>query len=85
MELKVVEVNFVEQYTVSHLRYDKWHDGELVKTELQRFPLRWYGLEEFELILKSEGFTNVVVSADYEQGRRPSHAEQTFTFEARRA
>jgi hypothetical protein len=85
MELKVVEVNFVEQYTVSHLRYDKWRDGELVKTELQRFPQRWYGFEEFELILKSEGFTNVVVSADYEQGRRPSHAEQTFTFEARRA
>jgi SAM-dependent methyltransferase len=84
MESKVVEVNFVEQYTVSHLRYDKWRNGELVKTELQRFPLRWYGLEEFELVLKSEGFTDVVVSADYEQGRRPSDAEQTFTFEARR-
>jgi regulator of protease activity HflC (stomatin/prohibitin superfamily) len=33
MESRVVEVNFVEQYTVSHLRYDKWRDGELVKTE----------------------------------------------------
>ena len=85
VESKVVEVNFVEQYTVSHLRYDKWRDGELVKTELQRFPLRWYGLEEFELVLKSEGFTGVVLSADYGQGRRPSHAEQTFTFEAHRA
>jgi SAM-dependent methyltransferase len=85
IESKLVEVNFVEQYTVSHLRYDKWRDGELVKTELQRFPLRWYGLEEFELVLKSVGFIDVVVSADYEHGRRPSHAEQTFTFEARRA
>jgi hypothetical protein len=85
IESKLVEVNFLEQYTVSHLRYDKWRDGELVKTELQRFPLRWYGPEEFELVLESVGFTDVVMSADYEHGKRPSHAEQTFTFEARRA
>jgi SAM-dependent methyltransferase len=85
LESKLVEVDFLEQYTVSHLRYEKWRDGELVKSELQRFPLRWYGLEEFELVLKSVGFTDVVVSADYEYGRRPSHTEQTFTFEARRA
>jgi SAM-dependent methyltransferase len=84
IESKLVEVNFLEQYTVFHLRYDKWRGGELVQTELQRFPLRWYGLEEFELVLKSIGFTDVVVCADYEQGRRPSHAEQTFTLEARR-
>ena len=39
-ESKLVEVDFLEQYTVSHLRYEKWRDGELVKTELQRLPLR---------------------------------------------
>jgi SAM-dependent methyltransferase len=85
MESNVVEVNFLEQYFVSHLRYEKWRDGELVRTEMQRFPLRWYGLEEFELVLKSLGFSEVVVSADYEYGKRPSRADQTFTFEARRA
>jgi hypothetical protein len=52
-ESKVVEVNFLEQYSVSHLRYEKWRDGEIVQTEMQRFALRWYGLEEFELVLKS--------------------------------
>jgi SAM-dependent methyltransferase len=85
MESNVVEVNFLEQYFVSHLRYEKWRDGELLRTEMQRFPLRWYGLEEFELVLKSLGFTDVVVSADYEYGKRPSSADQTFTFEASRA
>jgi hypothetical protein len=85
VESKVVEVNFLEQYSISHLRYEKWRDGELVRTEMQRFPLRWYGLEEFELVLKSLGFSEVVVSADYEYGKRPSRAEQTFTFETRRA
>jgi SAM-dependent methyltransferase len=85
MESKVVEVNFLEQYSVSHLRYEKWREGELLQTEMQRFPLRWYGLEEFELVLESLGFSEVVVSADYEYGKRPSRAEQTFTYEARYA
>jgi len=85
MESIIVEVNFLEQYSVSHLRYEKWRDGELLRTEMQRFAGMWYGLEEFELVLKSLGFTEVVVSADYEYGKRPSSAEQTFTFEARRA
>jgi hypothetical protein len=82
LESKLVEVNFLEQYTVAHLRYEKWRGGELIQTELQHFPLRWYGLEESELVLRSVGFSDVVVSADYEYGRRPSRAEQTFTFEA---
>ena len=83
VESKLVEVNFLKQYSVSHLRYEKWQDGELLRTEMQRFALRWYGLEEFELILKSLGFSEVVVSADYEYGKRPTRAEQTFTYEAR--
>jgi hypothetical protein len=37
---------------------------------MQRFQLRWYGLEEFELVLESLGFSEVVVSADHEYGRR---------------
>jgi SAM-dependent methyltransferase len=85
VESIVVEVNFLEQYSVSHLRYEKWRDGELLRTEMQRFAGRWYGLEEFELVLKSLGFSEVVVSADYEYGKRPTRADQTFTFEARRA
>jgi hypothetical protein len=65
-------VDLLEQYTVSHLKYEKWRDGVLVRTELQRFPLRWYGLEEFELVLSSLGYAEIVVSADYEYGGRPS-------------
>jgi hypothetical protein len=78
-ESNIVEVSFLEQYSVSHLRYEKWRDGTLLRTEMQRFALRWYGLEEFELVLKSLGFSEVVVSADYEYGKRPTRAEQTFT------
>ncbi len=50
---------------------------------MQRFALRWYGLGKCELVLKSLGFLEEVVSADYEYGKRPTRADQTFTYEAR--
>lgn len=85
MESTLVEVDFLKQYTISHLKYEKWRDGQLVRTELQRFPLRWYGVEEFELVLRRLGYSDIVVSADYEYGKRPLTAGQSLTFEARLA
>ncbi|QQE73762.1 class I SAM-dependent methyltransferase [Brevibacillus composti] len=82
MESKRVEVNFLHQYTVSYLKYEKWKNGHLVKTELQRFPLKWYGIEEFTLLLKSLRYSQISVSAGYQYGNPPSRTEQVFTFEA---
>jgi ubiquinone/menaquinone biosynthesis C-methylase UbiE len=82
MEDKLVEVNFFEQYKVSYLKYEKWHQGRLIQTELQRFAIRWYGIEELRLIMESVGFKNVSVSADFEYGKKPTHARQSFVFEA---
>jgi ubiquinone/menaquinone biosynthesis C-methylase UbiE len=82
MEDKLVEVNFFEQYKVSYLKYEKWRKGSLIQTELQRFAIRWYGIEELKLTLESVGFKNVSVSADFEYGKKPSHARQSFVFEA---
>lgn len=82
LESKIVEVDYINQYTVSHNRYEKWREGVLIQTELERFPLRWYGLEEFKLILESTGFKNVVISSDYKFGQYPSNAEDSITFEA---
>ncbi len=31
LERKLVEVDFLEQYTVAHLRYERWRDGELLR------------------------------------------------------
>ncbi|MDR0140242.1 class I SAM-dependent methyltransferase [Metabacillus idriensis] len=84
MESKRVEVNFLEQYSVSYLKYEKWQDGKLIDTELQRFAMRWYGVREFKLVLERLGFTDIVISADYTYGKAPVHADQTITFEARK-
>ena len=82
LESKIVEVDYISQYTISHNRYEKWNNSELTQTELERFPLRWYGIEEFKTILEQSGFEDIIISADYKHGEYPTNSTQTITFEA---
>lgn len=83
MEGKGVEADlFFNQYKVDYLKYEKWRNGNLIQTELQRFALRWYGVEEFKFILESIGFVDVTISADFKYGNPPTHAKQKFVYEA---
>ncbi|WP_105617074.1 methyltransferase domain-containing protein [Vallitalea okinawensis] len=84
LDEKLIEVNYIEQYTVSHMRYEKWRDKKLIESELEYFPLRWYGVEEFKTILENVGFKDIVVSSDYNYGQYPTTPSQTITFEAYR-
>ena len=83
LQNSVVQVDYLNQYTVSHGRYEKWRNGVLLQTELEPFPLRWYGIEEFKLILKEVGFDKIVISVDYQYGQYPENAAQLITFEAK--
>ncbi len=82
MESKSIEIDWLNQFTVSYIKYEKWRQGKLIQTELQRFALRWYGIEEFRLILESIGFSNITCSANYVYKNQPSNAGQIVTFEA---
>ncbi|WP_153732794.1 class I SAM-dependent methyltransferase [Sporosarcina obsidiansis] len=82
LENKIVEVDYINQHTISHNRYEKWRNGTLIQTELERFPLRWYGIEEFKMLLEQVGFEDIVISADYEYGQYPTKSNQTITYEA---
>lgn len=82
LEEKRIEVNLLEQRMVSLLKYEKWKEGRLLQSELQNFPLSWYGRYEFELLLEKIGFKEITVSADYKYGQEPSEAGQMFTYEA---
>ncbi|WFA08051.1 class I SAM-dependent methyltransferase [Tissierella sp. Yu-01] len=82
LENKIVEVDYINQHTISHGRYEKWREGVLLQTELEHFPLRWYGVEELKLILEGIGFRNIVISSDYNLGQYPSNSEGIITFEA---
>ncbi|MEK3886678.1 class I SAM-dependent methyltransferase [Bacillus sp. FSL K6-3431] len=81
MEGRLVEADIFNQCKVSFLKYEKWRNGELIQTELQRFALRWYGVEEFKLVLESVGFSDVVISADFEYGKQPSNGNQKIIYE----
>lgn len=84
MESKVTEIDWLKQQTITHLKYELWQDGELMKTELQQLLLRWYGLTEFKLMLESVGFTDIVFTGDYDYGDYPTSSTQTITVEAKK-
>ncbi len=79
-----VETNYIAQTTLSHLRYERWQGGSLMATELDLFKLRWWGVEEFGLALQVAGFSDVIVSGNYQHGRPPQIHDQIISFEARR-
>lgn len=82
VESKKVEVDWLNQSWIGQNRYEKWREGELVATELERIPMRWYGIEEFKLILEHVGFTDITVSAGYEYEKAPTSVGEILTFEA---
>lgn len=84
LERRVIEIDWLKQHIVSHLTYSHWLRGELIKTELQPFLLRWYGLTEIKLMLEKIGFKNISISADYNFDTEATDSNQTLTVEAYR-
>lgn len=82
MERKSIDMDWLNQVTTSYLKYEKWHEGKLIDSELQKFSLRWYGIEEFHLLLEKIGFTNSSCSANYVYNKQLTDVTQSITFEA---
>ena len=70
--------------TTRLLRYEKWQAGDLIMTELQWFRLQHWSLREFEGLLAGAGFTDIRVTADHRDGRRPGPGSGIWTFHATR-
>jgi hypothetical protein len=66
------------------LRYEKWHDGDLVSAELQLFRLQHWSLAEFTQLLTETGFTGITVTADYQDNHQPEPGSDDWTFHATR-
>ncbi|WP_289889746.1 hypothetical protein [Virgibacillus pantothenticus] len=82
LEETLVKIDQINQFAVYHNRYEKWRQGKLMDSELEIFPLKWYGVEEFRLILEKTGFTSMVISSDYKYNQYPTKTSQIITFEA---
>ncbi|WP_368892974.1 class I SAM-dependent methyltransferase [Proteus mirabilis] len=76
------EIDYINQLTTSHHRYDKWRDGKIIESEWEVFSLKWFGVSEFEQILRLIGFKQITISADYQYLQTPSNTTEIMTFEA---
>ncbi len=85
LEETLVEIDQINQFTVSHNRYEKWREGRLIDSELEKFPLKWYGVNELCLVLEKIGFTDIMISSDYKYNIYPTEASQVITFEAKKS
>lgn len=75
-------IDWLEQLNISLLRYEKWFDGKLVATELQRLPLHWFGRDEFIMCLQENGYQDIAVCANYTDNLKPSDYKDTMCFSA---
>jgi hypothetical protein len=63
-------------------RYELWRNGELMRSELEVFTLRWWSSEEFRMALARCGFGEVRVYGDYDRSGALAAEHQTLSFEA---
>lgn len=76
------ETDVIGQRRVHHDRYERWRDGRLIETEIERFAYRLWGMEEFRFALGAAGFAEITVCANFRPGRAPRAGDQILNFEA---
>ena len=82
LKSEIENIDYVKQFTTYHNHYEKFKDNKLIQKEFEKFILRWFGIEEFKLLLESIGFKEIIISSDYKYGVYPTKAGQIVTFEA---
>jgi ubiquinone/menaquinone biosynthesis C-methylase UbiE len=75
-------VDVLEQLNVTLIRYEKWKNSQLIATELQRFPLHWFGRDEFIMCLRENGFKNIILCANYNDDLKPINYKDVMCFSA---
>lgn len=77
------EIDYVEQVTTTHHRYDKWNiAGECIESELEVFKLKWFGLAELKRLLQQVGFSEISMSSDYQYLAVPHNHSEIISIEA---
>lgn len=75
-------IDLLQQLNLTLLRYEKWKNGKLIATELQRFPLHWFGRDEFMMCLQENGYKDISLCANYQDNLAPSHYKDELCFSA---
>jgi hypothetical protein len=80
------EIDYVNQITTSHHRYDKWNAlGQCIQSEFEVFKLKWFGLSELKRILVEIGFSQITLSSDYQYLKAVNNHSDVISFEAVKA
>lgn len=58
--------NLLEQQVYLNYRYQIWQGNTLLAQEQKQMIIRWYSRHEFELMLQSVGFKNIMVQQGYQ-------------------
>lgn len=74
------EIDWFAQKTSYIHKYELLNKGSIESTEVSHFTLFWYGITEFELLLKEVGFDNI----NYELGYGHDSQSSLITFIATR-
>jgi len=72
------KIDWVAQKTSYISRYELIEGGKVTKTEISNFVLYWYGIAEFEMLLKFLGFEDI----EYEIGYGNVQQSEIVTFTA---
>jgi len=72
------DIDWIAQSVKYFHRYELLRDGEIQKAEVSHFILHWYGISEFEMLLKAVGFVDIC----YEIGYGSNHQDSPITFMA---
>lgn len=56
------QFNLEQQFQTGEFKYELYQDGELIRTQIDDIKMKWYGVDEFRLMLQKAGFENISVS-----------------------
>jgi len=76
------QFNLEQQFQSGHFKYELYQDGALEKTHIDDIKLKWYGVEEFRLMLEKAGFENIVAK---EQQVMSTHGISTLYIAQKRS
>ena len=82
LENKSIEIDWLNQVTVSYLKYEKWSKGQVSTNRIATLCAALVWNRRVYTSLESIGFSNITRSTEYVYEKEPSNANQTITFEA---
>ena len=63
-------IDWIEQKTSYIHRYEMIENSFVTETEVSKFELHWYGIQEFELLLQMAGFKQINYILGYEKSEK---------------